>query len=73
MTLDRPVPQPDHEAMDETSEWACPQPDLSMCSPDHLTPPDAPSKRSDRLYTLTALVLILLLWALGSFLDNWSL
>lgn len=49
-----------------------PPPDMSCCAPEFLTPPEAPSKRADRLATLAVLTLILLLWLLGSFLDNWS-
>lgn len=70
MTLDRPRAMPDHQAMDDTAEWACPQPDMSCCDPDHLTPIDTPSKRSDRFSTIAAVVLLLLVWAFASWLDN---
>lgn len=70
MTLDLPSAQPDHEAMDDTAEWACPQPDMSMCAPEYLTPPDAPSRRADRITTLAFLALILLLWVFGAWLDS---
>lgn len=71
MKLDRPTAQPDHEAMDDTAAWACPQPDMSCCAPEFLTPaPEAPSRRLDRIKTATLLLCVLALLVLGAVLDR---
>ena len=46
-----------------------PPPDMSCCSPEHLTPPEAPSKRLARIKTATLVVIVLALLVLGAWLD----
>lgn len=70
MTLDHARALPDHEAMDDTAEWACPQPDMSMCAPEYLTPPEATSRRLDRIKTATLVAAVLALLVLGAVLDR---
>lgn len=64
MILDAPRAIPDHAAQDDMAEFACPQPDMSCCSPEHLTPPDPPSKRLARLRTIGRYVLGLVIAAI---------